>query len=195
MFDFLNNPILFNIAREVLAGKQENTKKFIRDNIKKYKCHNIIDICCGTGGFADCVKEGKYLGVDNSNDYIKFAQKKYSGNKNRKFIVQDVLTNGLKITSRFDCALLISTLHHFSDQELDIIFRQLKRNVKGVLIIADLDANPPGLLRKILVQLDRGRFIRSNTEKLSLLKKYFKVLATKTIPSRLAVQCGIVCRI
>lgn len=194
MFDFLNEPKFFNLIREIIAGKQENTKEFVKSNIKKYESKSVIDICCGTGDFASCADGVNYVGLDYLDDYIEFAKQKYRQDRNKKFMTFDILKRRLAL-NKYDCALLISTLHHFSDQELDIIFKDLKASVRGILIIADLDASPPGLLRKILVKLDRGRFVRPNSQKLILLKKYFKVLKTQTIFSRLAVQYGVICKV
>ncbi len=191
MVHILENPHIFNFVISVIAGKQENTKRFVQDTIKKYHCKNIFDICCGTGNFASSCGSSHYYGIDISHDYINYAKKKYKDDTSKEFKVINVLKEPISLHN-FDCALLVSTLHHFSDKDLDIIFTKLKRIVKGILIVADLDDSPSGFLRTLMLRLDRGNYIRSNSQKILLLKKYFKVMQTKSIESKLAVQYGIV---
>lgn len=191
----LSNPILFNNIRLIIAGDQARTKQFVRTNLIKYKVKTVIDVGCGTGDFAEAIPNNvSYLGLDINKKYITFAKQRYS-NLNRGFIVKNVLDESFYKSRKFDAVLLISMLHHLSDQELEALLPIVKRITRKVVIVADIIPEPPGILKKLMVRLDRGRFMRSEKEKVSLLGKHLKVVKTEIILSRLAVQLGIVCEV
>jgi hypothetical protein len=62
-----------------------------------------------------------------------------------------------------------------------------------VVIIADIIPDPPHLLQKFFAKIDRGKFVRKKQEKIKILEKYFKIISTQAIPTRSAVQLGIIC--
>lgn len=195
MLHILEIPFLYNKIRQVIAGDQDGTKEYIASILKKNKCKRVLDLCCGTGDFAICTPaNASYLGIDNNPQYIKYANDKYVSNKNMHFEARDLMSGKYKLKDRFDSVLLVSTLHHFSDKELSILFEIIKKNVRGFVIIADLDGNPPTIIQKILLKLDRGHFVRPNSEKMKLIKPYFKVIETDKINSRLALQFMIICK-
>lgn len=195
MFHILEIPFLYNKVRQIIAGDQKGTKKYIASLLKEYKCKNILDLCCGTGDFAICTPaNASYLGIDNNPQYIKYANDKYVLNKNLHFEAHDLMSDKYQLKGHFDSVLLVSTLHHFSDEELSILFGIIKKNVKGIVVIADLDGNPPTLIQKILLKLDRGHFVRPNSDKMRLITPYFKVIKTGKISSRLALQFMIICK-
>lgn len=188
----LDNPLLFNYFRNLLAGDQNKTKSFVRDALLKYNCKTVLDFGCGTGDFSEsCTRDMEYLGTDLNAKYIKFAKSHYIKHKNKKFIEDNILK--YKNLKKYDAVLFISMMHHFSDNELDIILKDIKKMVKKVLIIADIIPDPPNAIQKIAARLDRGKFVRPKKDKLNILKKYFKVTNAKIINSRIAVQYGVLC--
>lgn len=191
----LSHPLLFNSIRAVIAGDQRKTKQFVKDNLIKYCAKTVIDVGCGTGDFIKAVPHDvSYLGVDINKKYIDFARKNYQNNQ-IKFLLQDVTKKAFYKNRSFDAALFISMLHHLSDDELKQILPVIKKITRKVVIIADIIPDPESMLQKIMVRLDRGRFIRPSEEKVKILKKYFKVVKTEIILSRLAIQYGIICEI
>lgn len=190
----LDNPQLFDNVRSLLAGNQENTKDFVKTNLLKYKCKTVLDLGCGTGDFSEaCPATVKYLGSDLNKNFITYAQKKYANDVNKKFITDDLLKNH-EYTS-YDAVLLISMMHHFSDKEFLHILKKVHRITKKIVIFADIIPNPPHLIQKAAVALDRGKFVRPKEQKLQIIKKYFTVEKTQIINSRLAVQFGVICRV
>ncbi len=191
----LDNPYAFNYVRYILAGKQTGMKHFIKNNLKKYNSKTVGDFCCGTGDFAQCCgRQMSYVGIDLNLSFINFALKRYKNDKNKNFIASDVLQLPYK-GKTFDALLLISAIHHLSDKELSILLPVIKRITKKVVIIADIIPDPPHLLQRFFVKLDRGRHIRPEKEKVRILSQYFKVVHTEMIPTRSAIQCGIICEI
>jgi len=192
----LDNPFIFNYIRYFLAGKQNGMKNFISEYLKKYDCQNVIDFCCGTGDFVDCCdKKVRYLGVDNNIHFITYSKNRHKNRKKTTFQVVDVLKPGKIYKKSYDGVLLISAVHHFSDEDLELLLPKIKKITKKVLIIADIIPDPPYPIQKVIVKFDRGRYVRSKKEKLKILKKYFTVKHTRDIPTQTAVQYGIVCEV
>lgn len=192
----LDNPFMFNNVRYLLAGKQNGMKSFIEKYLNMYRCQSIADICSGTGDFAAVIPKGaRYTGWDRNKDFIMFARKRYKKDKNKTFKKLDVLRTQGKINDKYDATLLISTIHHFSDKDLEELLKFVKKITKKIVVIADIIPNPPHLLQRFFVKIDRGKFVRPADEKVKILNKYFKVIFTKEIPTRSAVQLGIICKI
>lgn len=191
----LDNPYMFNYIRYLLAGKQTGMKHFIKAYLDKYRCKSVLDLCSGTGDFAQLTPNNAYyVGWDLNNDFVDFAKKRYCGQKNKNFEIVDILAVNGRYHKTYDAVLLISAVHHFSDEELDIILPLVHRMVKKVVIIADIIPDAPHFLQRFFVSIDRGKFVRPAGEKLRILKKYFKVINTEAIPTRSAVQFGIICQ-
>lgn len=169
-------------------------KQFIKKHLDNYDCKTVADICSGTGDFAGLVaKDVKYIGFDLNQDFVNFARKRYYGDRNKQFIKADVLSKKFGNKTKYDAVMLISTIHHFSDDELETLLRTVKRITKRVVIIADIIPDPSSPIQKLFAKLDRGKHVRPGNEKIKLLNKYFKVIKTQTIPTKSAVQLGIIC--
>lgn len=191
----LSRPTIFNQIRKLIAGDQANTKNFVRKYLIKYKIKSVLDVGCGTGDFIEAVPDNmSYLGIDINKEFISFAKSHYKDRKSL-FLVQDVIEEQFSLDQKFDATILISMLHHFSDKDLEEILLKIKKITRKVIIIADIIPNPPGLLRKFMVKMDQGNYIRDKAEKLKILDKYFTITESKIISSRLAVQFGIICKV
>ena len=190
----LDNPTIFNFVRYLLAGEQKKMKKFIQTHLEKYDCQSVADICSGTGDFAILTPQNAtYIGFDFNQDFINYAKNRYKNYKNKKFIKQDVLK--LKNKEKFDAVMLISTVHHFSDDELKILLPAVKKIAKRVVIVADIIPDAPHVLQRFFAKIDRGKYVRPAKEKIKILEKYFKVKTTQNIPTRSAIQFGIICEV
>ncbi len=135
---------------------------------------SILDIGCGTGYFSRLFKNAKYVGIDNSEKYISFANKKYGG----KFFVMDATKMNFN-KSVFDSILMLSFLHHLPNNELKRVFSDTKRVLKkgGRLLIIDPVPvrEQSNFIRKFIFKNDRGHYGRSKIEVIKLLKPYFKL--------------------
>lgn len=191
----LSQPFVFNKLRIIIAGDQKNTKNFVKKNLLKYRVKTVLDVGSGTGDFVKCIpKNALYFGIDTNSRFIDFSNDNY-GNRNTRFLVQDITKKSFYQNKKFDAVLLISMLHHLSDEELEEILPIIKKVTKKVVIIADIIPNPPRILQKIMVKLDLGKYVRSREEKLKILGKHFRIVEVKLISSRLALQLGIICAI
>lgn len=190
VFDF---PTFFNLLQRLIAD-QRHVKKFVKSALSKLQPHSILDIGFGTGNLMEVIpKTSRYLGIDNNPRYFSFTKKRFRA-PGRQFLLQDASDIDFYKRKEFDVVMLISILHHLSDEQLSKILPAIRQITAKAVIITDILPNPPGALPKLLVKLDRGRFIRSRQLKLTLLKRYFKIVEVKQIPQGLGVQLGIICK-
>lgn len=192
LHSFINRPIFFNSLRYLVTGNQKSLKDFVEKTLKTYRCQSVLDICCGTGDF---VQKNKfdYVGIDINPGFIAFAQRKY-GNKKIKFIHGNALNLPFP-SKKFDSSLIVSTLHHFSDQEVKILLEEAERVTKKVVIIVDLIPYPSNYLKRFFVMLDQGSFVRKEKEKESLVSQFFRIQSTCKLFACLAEQYGIVAEV
>jgi hypothetical protein len=56
---------------------------------------------------------------------------------------------------------VVNSLHHFSDAEATRLLTEVLRLTRRLVLVIDADGTPRGLLRRALLALDRGRFMRT----------------------------------
>lgn len=173
LWRMLDNPALFYAARLPLVGRQHQTKRLLRQHLKVVPGELVLDVCCGIGEFADVV-DTQYLGLDLNPQFIECARRRYWGVRMKDFEVIDV--NQLQYPSgHFDKAIMINGLHHFSDQEAIHLLTSIRHVTKSLVIIIDIDGTPKGLIRRTLVAMDRGRFMRNPSDLETLIARVFTI--------------------
>lgn len=112
-------------------------------------CHNVLEIGCGTGGFARRLAERSQhvLALDLSGEMIRIAREQSAQFPNIDFQLADVRDMPFPIAS-FDCIASIATLHHVPIRE---ILLKMKAALKpgGVLLVLDL-FEPAGISDSLL---------------------------------------------
>ena len=159
-------------VRIVMNDNFRVIKSMIHGNLKNNG--NILDIGCGTGYFSRLFKNAKYAGIDSSKEYVSFANKKYGG----YFFVMDATKMNFN-EKVFDGVLMVSFLHHLSDNELKKVFSDVRRVLKdnGKLVIIDpvpVDEQS-NFIRKFIFKNDRGHYGRGKIKVIRLLDPYFKL--------------------
>ncbi len=101
-------------------------------------CHDVLEIGCGTGGFARRLAERSehVLAIDLSPEMIRLARERSAQFPNIEFQLADVRELPFPIAS-FDCIASIATLHHLPFPE---ILLKMKAALKpgGALLVLDL---------------------------------------------------------
>ena len=112
-------------------------------------CHDVLEIGCGTGGFARRLAERSehVLALDLSPEMIRLAREHSVQFPNIDFQLADVGDVPFPIAS-FDCIATIATLHHLPFPEMLL---KMKTALKpgGVLLVLDL-FEPAGLSDSLL---------------------------------------------
>lgn len=185
MINVLNLPFLYNL-RFLIAGDQKLTRQFVAENYQVYNCRSVLDIGCGTGDFAPLFPKEEYLGIDTNPAYISFAKNKYL----HQFFVGNILNYNFG-KQFFDASILISFLHHLSDQQVKRILPKIISLTRKIIIIVDLNPQT-SFLKKLAIRLDRGNFVRTTEKKIVLLSHFAKIVKISHFSTGLASQTGLV---
>ena len=156
-------------------------KVLISEYIRPFPNCTVLDVGCGPAAILKHLPEVKYFGLDHNPKYISAASKKY-GSKGTFICAEvDQLSDyGLKT---FDRVLLLGVIHHLEDDQVSALMVSLKEllNPGGILFTFDPmieDSQHP--VAKLLVQNDRGNFVRTRTDYLSLIGYHFSLETADT---------------
>jgi SAM-dependent methyltransferase len=143
------------------GGKRAPVARFL-DGIDY---ESVIDLGCGTGAWSYLAR-GRYLGLDYSASFIQGCRRRFRDDPRKSFAVGDL--ESIDLEQSFDLALMLSVLHHLSEDQADALLRQLSGHAKRVLVM-DLMPAEKNPLSRLLYKLDRGDYIRSADLQLDLL--------------------------
>ena len=142
----------------------------------------FLDFGCGTGQFAGRFPAERYVGIDLTRPYIKYA----AGHRAGRFAVMDGSYLGLA-PSGFDGALVLGVFHHLPDGLVRTSIHELYRVLAPeatLLVIEDVPPptpwNVPG---RMMHWLDRGDHIRTDRDYRSLFAPHFEVQKSYTMRS------------
>ena len=126
-----------------------NTVKHVLKKESSGKSIALVDIGCGSGKMLRLIS--KYteksnlnvdlLGIDANPNIVQFANDHTSPEHGIQFKALDIFSEEFK---EIKCDILLATLflHHFDQEQLTTLFRQLKFQVKGCIIVNDLHRHP-----------------------------------------------------
>ena len=158
-----------------LIRKNQDDYKFIKHVFNQNEKVNILDLCCGDSFILNYINDDvlNYIGIDNNENYLKDSRLKYP---KFKFINSD-LENIDKIPdlekNSVDFIFLNGAIHHLDDNLVIKLFNGLEQkypNAKYLTIDPIKDNNK--FLNKIMINFDRGKFIRDNVGYKNIMKKF-----------------------
>jgi SAM-dependent methyltransferase len=175
MNTILKFPRIYNLFSRIVGIKVFSV--YVDKYIRPKKGNKILDIGCGTAEILYYLPKVEYVGLDMNQAYIDYAKKRF-GNRG-KFLNQRVregIVNELSLFD-FDRVLAKGVLHHLNDDEAIQLFELARSALKhgGRLITFDgcYVKGQPWLARLILSK-DRGKYVRTKDEYLSLASNLFK---------------------
>jgi len=173
----LNIQIFYFIWRKLTVKGNINILNFFPNY--KFTGKNILDLGCGDAYVLELlisngIRNFKYLGLDNNQSYINRNKKKYN-NRNYKFVKININKTDTVI-SKVDTVICHGFLHHISDNEITNLFKIFKKKI-DLIIIEPTYYKKQNFLRKIIMSMDRGFYIRQDSHLLRILKKIgFKII-------------------
>lgn len=187
----LDDPRVFKAIRYPLVGAQKRTRELVRRELDAGPGDSVLDVCCGTGDFADLVS-GPYLGIDLNERFIGLARKRYADSPNKRFEVMDATRMSLG-TASYDRALIVNAMHHFGDDLNRGILAEISRVTRGRIVIVDAIPDPDGWLKRLVISSDRGDHVRPLPEQLDLIGEVLNVERHYAFDSGFIVQIMFVC--
>lgn len=123
----------------------------------------FLDFGCGTGEFAGEFPPGRYVGIDLSTTYLRFAGSHRSGSYLASSGAGLALADG-----SLDAALILGVLHHLPDDIAATAMAELHRALRpGATVLVMEDIPPPdpwNIAGHLMHWLDRGGHIRSEAD-------------------------------
>ena len=171
----LENPWVSKVQRRCLDGfNVQGLKRIVAD----LPYRSILDVGCGIGEYAKLRTAG-YVGLDNSFPHIQFARATQGG---CTFIHGDALS--LPFGARtFDAVLLACATHHFEEEALLALLKEMARVSRKYIFIDDAVRWPEqSRLSRYFYDLDRGTQFRTIEALETILKKIagFRLIRTDT---------------
>ena len=181
MKNFILKYKFFYRLYQKIIRKSKNEYDFIKFVFKKNKLINVLDICCGDSYILNYIKPNisNYIGIDNNENYLTQSRRKYP---KFRFINCDIeKISQLKEIKNADINFIFlnGAIHHFNDKIVQnlLFFINSKYPLAKFLSIDPLKDNNK-FISKIMINMDRGKFIR-NQIKYKKLMKNFDSLITK----------------
>ena len=164
-----------------LARRKKHTREYVEKYIKPQEGNAVLDIGCGPAEILDFFPKVKYYGLDLSSNYINEAKKKY-GDRG-EFFCQELSETSVPAGIKFDIVMATNVLHHLNDSQAIKLFNLAKKCLKpgGRLITCDgCRSSGEGLISKIVLSLDRGKYVRDKEGYLNLARQAFNQIESDT---------------
>ena len=158
-----------------IIRKKQNEYEFIRYIFSQNEKANILDLCCGDSFVLNYINENvnEYIGIDNNENYLKDSRLRYP---KFEFINSDIenINEVLKTNKKnIDFIFLNGAIHHLTDDIVINLIEYLEKNypmAKYLTIDPIKDNNK--FLNKIMIDFDRGKFIRDIENYKKIMSKF-----------------------
>ncbi len=177
-------PQLWNMLRWIAEAGYYKHYEVIEHELEPWRDakRRFIDLGCGTGQHARCFPPRRYIGIDPTRPYIKYAAEHRPGN----FTIMNGNELGV-MPGGFDGALVLGVFHHLPDDLVRACMNELDQVVDsgGTLLVIE-DIPPPSIWNipgHIMHMLDRGEHIRTDSDYRALFAPHFGVQTSYTMRS------------
>jgi ubiquinone/menaquinone biosynthesis C-methylase UbiE len=175
--ELLGRAPIYRLFLKLIGGDQ--ARQWIAENFwSSNGIEKVVDIGCGLGDARRYLPENiSYCGLDISENYIRAARKRFSNRDT--FILADASSARTYDDERLmmaDLVLCNGLLHHLSDDDAITILESIKKILRPRGRLVCIEATylvRQGKLSKWVVSLDRGEYVRSESEWKELVRKVF----------------------
>ena len=175
----LQYPKLYRLYQKTVRShySEYDFFKFIFSKLKSNSLR-VLDLCCGDSYILNYVDTEikDYLGVDSSDKYLDFSKKKWDKYQFLKLDLNhdDSLSKIKKFNPNF--IFVNGALHHLDDKTVFSINKLSKFFCKSYFLSVDPVKNNNQLLNKIMISLDRGKFIREQNDYSKLMDSCMNII-------------------
>jgi len=161
--------VVFDWTRRIVyAGMVDR----VADALALRDGERLLDLGCGTG-FASQLGPTQYVGIDQTPDLLAAARRRRPAARSG-FAAMSGDALGFR-TGAFDKAVCIHVVHHLDTPLLDAVLRELRRVVRGPVILVDVAPDIANRFERFLLAHDRGEHIRSRDELRAILTRWYRV--------------------
>jgi SAM-dependent methyltransferase len=163
---FARPALFFHLRRPIYLGSLAR----LRAALALHPGESLLDVGCGTGMCAPLAR-GTYVGIDATMAYLRFASTRWRS-PTRSFVAMDAFDCGFAAQT-FDKAILVNMVHHLDDAATDALFAQLRRIVRGRVVVMDAAPEIANPVERFVLRYDRGDHIRDGDRLRPLLTRHF----------------------
>jgi len=177
MINFLlKYPSLYRFYQKTVRGKYDEYDffKFIfkQNNFKNMR---MLDICCGDAYILEHINEfvSDYIGIDNNNKYLKQCRDRWKKFNFINLELNDSTNIDKLLEFKPNFIFFKYGIHHLDNATVKSINYFIKNNFsKCYFLSLDPVKHNNSLLNKIMIMLDRGKFIRNKSEYAELMNSF-----------------------
>jgi 2-polyprenyl-3-methyl-5-hydroxy-6-metoxy-1,4-benzoquinol methylase len=176
----LGTALGWRVFKEITRG-ESTMAAMATDYVKPSAGERILDVGCGYGDLSIHLPGVDYVGIDSNKNYIDVANRHYSGNG--EFLLGDITSLPADTLGKFDAAVAIGVLHHLPDSSVTSMLQALSGTLvpSGRFVAAEPVWDPDQrTTARVLVALDRGRFVRDENRLVELLSPWFSKVSCET---------------
>jgi ubiquinone/menaquinone biosynthesis C-methylase UbiE len=182
VFDFIA-PI-YSLFYEYQKKHYSKIIDYLQKEIKFSEFKNMIDVGCGTGALCSVLKQKglDVTGIDLSKKMLNIAMKKRE-NESIHFIRTNIL-DGLPFEDNsFDVSIASYVAHGLDEDERKIVYDEMSRITKNLVIIADYNENRSTLI-SLIEWLEKGDYFNFIKKIRTELKRNFRDMKAIDVSSR-----------
>ena len=172
----LQYPLFYRLYQKTVRknNHEYDLFRFIFGEISKKKKIKMLDLCSGDSFILKYVGDyiDEYVGIDNNEKYLKKLKTEWP---NFKFINADISKlSELSQIENFnpDIIFMNGAIHHLDDKLMKEINLFISRFDKSMFLSVDPIKFDNGLINKLMIFFDRGKFIRQKEEYKKVMSNY-----------------------
>ncbi len=170
----LKYKVIYRLYQNIIR-KKKNEYNFIKYVFQQYKNVNVLDVCCGDSYILNYIKNciNNYIGIDNNSNYLKNSKKKFP---KFSFINSDIekIHKIKKLNrSKINFIFINGAIHHLNDSKVtSLIYCLNKKFPNAKFLFIDPVRGENKLINKLMITLDRGKYIRTKQKYKKILKNF-----------------------
>jgi ubiquinone/menaquinone biosynthesis C-methylase UbiE len=176
--NFLKFPFFYRFYQRIIRKKYDDYdffEFFFKKLYKKKKSIKVLDLCCGDSFVLNYINPFifKYLGLDNNSLYLNSGKKRWRRHSFKFFDFSQIHKLKKEINFYPDVIFLNGVIHHFDDHNIKVLNNFIKNNFpKSIFLSADPIKFNNNFINKLMIEFDRGRFIRTLKNYKLLMKNH-----------------------
>ena len=170
----LKYKVIYRLYQNIIR-KKKNEYNFIKYVFQQYKNVNVLDVCCGDSYILNYIKNciNNYIGIDNNSNYLKNSKKKFP---KFSFINSDIekIHKIKKLNrSKINFIFINGAIHHLNDSKVTSLISCLNKKFPNAkFLFIDPVRGENKLINKLMITLDRGKYIRTKQKYKKILKNF-----------------------